>query len=135
MTWNAGNRVGHLIVILYVRDQHVARDFYAAILGVAPTLDVPGMTEFEVLPGVTIGLMPEQGIASLIAPPLPHPSQGNGIPRCELYLRVPNADIAYEQALRAGAGAVSAPASRDWGERVGYLSDPDGHVVAFAQSE
>lgn len=129
----AENRIGQVNLILYVGDQSAARDFYASVLDMRPVLDVPGMTEFAVLPGITLGLMPEHGIASLITPPLPHPADGSGIPRCELYLRVDDADAAYERALRAGATAVSSPALRDWGERVGYLGDPDGHVVAFAQ--
>ncbi|MGO3879135.1 MAG: VOC family protein [Agrococcus casei] len=131
----ASNQVGHVTVVLYVKDQSAARDFYVSVLGSQPTLDVPGMTEFVLLPGVTLGLMPEHGIASLISPPLTHPSDGAGIPRCELYLRVRDVDACYAQALEAGAQEVSAPASRDWGERVGYLSDSDGHVLAFAQSE
>ena len=54
---------------------------------------------------------------------------GPGIPRCELYLRVRDVDACYAQALEAGAQEVSAPASRDWGERVGYLSDSDEQVL------
>ncbi len=129
------NQVGHVNVILYVADQVAARDFYALVLGSRPTLDVPGMTEFAVLPGLTLGLMPERGIGTLISPPLPHPSKGAGIPRCELYLRVDDVDAAYAHALTAGATEVSAPAARDWGDRAGYLSDPDGHVLAFATVE
>lgn len=122
-----------LSVILYVRDQEAARDFYASVLGSSPHLDVPGMTEFAVLPQVTLGLMPEDGIARIVSPPLPHPSAGAGVPRCELYLRVADVDDAHQEALRAGAQSVSPPAWRDWGEYVGYVSDPDGHVVAFAR--
>ena len=122
-----------LSVILYVRDQAAARDFYASALGLEPVLDVPGMTEFAVMPQVTLGLMPENGIARLISPPMPHPADGRGVPRCEVYLRVADVDGAYQQALRASATPVSAPSSRDWGEYVGYLSDPDGHIIAFAR--
>jgi len=32
--------------ILYVKDQARSREFYAIVLGMAPRLDVPGMTEF-----------------------------------------------------------------------------------------
>lgn len=126
-------RVTELITVLYVRDQRASRDFYAALLGAEPTLDVPGMTEFAIAPGITLGLMPESGIATLITPPMPHPSTANGTPRCELYLRVDNATEAYEIALTHGATPVSEPAPRDWGEHVGYISDPDGHIIAFAQ--
>jgi len=29
---------------------------------------------------------------------------------------------------------ISELKDRDWGDRVGYISDPDGHVLAFAES-
>ena len=44
--------------ILYVKDQAVSRVFYAIALGMAPRLDVPGMTEFELSGGCVLGLMP-----------------------------------------------------------------------------
>lgn len=126
-------RVRELITVLYVRDQDAARDFYAALLGAEPSLDVPGMTEFAIAPGITVGLMPEAGISTVISPPLPHPSLASGIPRCELYLRVDDARASFEAALALGAQKVSEPTPRDWGELVGYVSDPDGHVIAFAE--
>lgn len=33
--------------ILYVADQARSRDFYRTVLATEPTLDVPGMTEFD----------------------------------------------------------------------------------------
>jgi uncharacterized glyoxalase superfamily protein PhnB len=39
-----------------------------------------------------------------------------------------------ERGLAAGAVLVSPPADRDWGHRVGYLADRDGHVVALAEA-
>lgn len=125
--------VRELITVLYVRDQGRSRDFYSALLDAEPSLDVPGMTEFAITPGITLGLMPEGGIAKVITPPLPHPSLANGAPRCELYLRVDDARAAFETALIHGAQSVSEPSPRDWGELVGYVSDPDGHVIAFAE--
>lgn len=123
----------HTEFILYVADQQVSRDFYAKALALTPTLDVPGMTEFTLSPGCVLGLMPASGIAKIISGPLPHPDRGLGLPRCELYLRVADAQAAFERALAAGAREVSPVADRDWGDRVGYLADADGHVIAFAQ--
>jgi uncharacterized glyoxalase superfamily protein PhnB len=37
-----------------------------------------------------------------------------------------------QQAARAGAVEVQAAADRDWGHRVAYFADPDGHVIALA---
>lgn len=118
-------------IILYVSDQVRSATFYATLLGKAPALDVPGMTEFD-LGGCTLGLMPEAGIARIINGPLPHPARGAGIPRCELYLLVDDLDATMRMATEAGALLVDAAAPRDWGHRVAYFADPDGHVIALA---
>ncbi len=118
-------------IILYVSDQARSATFYSTLLGKAPALDVPGMTEFD-LGGCTLGLMPEAGIARIISGPLPHPTSGAGIPRCELYLLVDDLDATMRMATEAGALLVDAAAPRDWGHRVAYFADPDGHVIALA---
>lgn len=120
--------------ILYVADRSRSATFYAQLLGAAPTLDVPGMTEFTLGPGCKLGLMPETGIARIISGPLRHPCEGAGIPRCELYLLVDDLEAAAERAASAGASNVSAAADRDWGHRVAYFADPDGHVIALAKA-
>jgi lactoylglutathione lyase len=38
-----------------------------------------------------------------------------------------------KHAVNCGAKLVSESADRNWGDRVGYIADPDGHVIAFAQ--
>ncbi|HRH70654.1 MAG TPA: VOC family protein [Flavobacteriales bacterium] len=118
--------------ILYVRDQGRSHDFYRTLLGQDATLHVPGMTEFD-LGGCKLGLMPEEGIARIITPPLPHPKQGTGIPRCELYLLVADLGTVEPRARTAGAAIVDPAKDRDWGHRVAYYGDPDGHVIALAQ--
>ncbi len=120
------------MVILYVADQARSRQFYRGVLNAEPILDVPGMTEFELPGGATLGLMPEAGIRRLLGPVLPDPAAGSGIPRVELYLRVPNPGEWHARALAAGAVELSSIAARDWGDQVAYSMDPDGHVLAFA---
>lgn len=120
-------------IILFVADQQKSRDFYSSVLQMNPELDVPGMTEFKLIDGLKLGLMPENGIARILSDQTPHPKTGNGIPRCELYLLLDNVDEAYERALKAGAKEISKIQDRDWGNAVGYLSDPDGHLIALAK--
>ena len=108
------------------------RDSYNTLLGQDPVLDVPGMTEFD-LGGCKLGLMPEDGIARIITPALPHPASAQSAPRCELYLELDDALPYCSRAEAAGAKKISALADRDWGHRVAYYADPDGHVLAFAQ--
>ena len=53
------------LFVLYVADQARSARFWAAALGGAPRLDVPGMTEFALPGGGALGLMPERGILSM----------------------------------------------------------------------
>ncbi len=119
--------------IVYVSNQEKSTVFYQETLGIRPSLYVPGMTEFTLKPHVKIGLMPETGIAKILTDKTKHPSTGNGIPRCELYLVVDNAKAYIERGLEAGGRLVSQLQERDWGDKVGYLLDLDGHVLAFAE--
>ncbi len=100
----------------------------------APRLDVTGMTEFELLDGAVLGLMPEAGIKRLLGDALPDPASATGVPRAELYLLVDDPQAWHDRALSAGATELSAPSARDWGHVAGYLLDPDGHVIAFARA-
>jgi uncharacterized protein len=118
-------------VIFYVADQARARDFFSAVLGRTPRLDVPGMTELELPGGAVLGLMPESGIRRLLGDALPHFSWRRAT-RAELYLLVDDVAAAHARALAAGAEELSAPARRSWGHWVGYSLDADGHVLAFA---
>ncbi len=119
--------------IFYVADSVRSAGFYRHVLALEPRLDMPGMTEFELLGGAVLGLMPEQGIRTLLAPALPDPRQARGVPRAELYLVVDDALAHHQRALAAGARELSAMALRDWGHEAAYSLDPDGHVLAFAR--
>lgn len=113
-------------VILYIADQDRATAFYATVLGAEPTLQVPGMTEFD-LGGVTLGLMPGSDMAELV--PELEPGVGQ---RCELYLRRAEAERMLALVESAGGRLLAGLSARPWGETVGYALDPDGHVVAIA---
>jgi catechol 2,3-dioxygenase-like lactoylglutathione lyase family enzyme len=119
--------------IIYVASQQRSTDFYTMLLATQPTLQVPGMTEFELSPTLKLGIMPEQGIAKIIAEKTQHPANGNGIPRCEIYLLLDDLQPYYDRAKELGAVLVSDTAHRDWGHKACYFSDPDGHILAFAE--
>ncbi|OSZ79626.1 lactoylglutathione lyase [Chitinophagaceae bacterium IBVUCB1] len=119
--------------ILYAADQKNSRDFYVSILGREPILDVQGMTSFELCANTRLGLMPETGIAKIITPAMPHPSTGNGIPRCELYIYVSEINKTYSRIQSLGIPIISSLQTRDWGDKAFYFADPDGHIIAFAE--
>lgn len=118
--------------ILYVSNQEKSTAFYQTILGIKPSLNVPGMTEFQLNAYCKLGLMPNEGIAKIITPNLPHPTTGNGIPRCELYLSETDLENKLSICKKAGAKLISSIEPRNWGDTVFYISDFDGHVIAFA---
>ena len=122
-----------ITIIIYVSNQEKSSDFYRNLLDNDPSLDVPGMTEFIIKDKVKLGIMPEQGIAKIICPTLPHPKEANGIPRCEIYLRVADPTLYMKRALKMGGKEISSLQNRDWGDEVAYVSDLDGHVIAFAK--
>lgn len=126
------NTFSEIEFILYVKDQEASCNFYRKLLRREPVLNVPGMTEFSLANHCKLGLMPEKGIAKLLGNKVPHPETGNGIPRSEIYLTCDDADEEYNNALSCGAALLSKTELRDWGARVCYFSDPDGHVIAFA---
>ncbi|MBN2362652.1 VOC family protein [candidate division WOR-3 bacterium] len=121
------------LTVLYVSDQKRSAEFYKNIFRKEPDLDVPGMTEFDVFENLRLGIMPNDGIASILKEKTLHPSKGNGIPRCELYLYVEDLEFEYENAKKTGAVEISPIEKRNWGDRTCYFSDPDGHVLAFAE--
>jgi uncharacterized glyoxalase superfamily protein PhnB len=119
--------------IIYNSDQEKSKIFYSPVLETAPTLHLPGMTVFTLSSTCKLGLMPENGIAKIIIPKAPHPNTGNGIPRCELYLKVDSIENYFFRAIKAGKKMICEIAPRDWGDKVAYISDLDGHILAFAK--
>lgn len=120
-------------IILYVSDQQKSTTFYSKLLGKTPRLNVPGMSEFELQAHLILGLMPNESIAKIITPTLPHPSEGNGIPRCELYLYVASLEEEFKRIQELEVNMISPMESRDWGDNAFYFADEDGHVVALAE--
>lgn len=120
-------------IILYVADQHESTAFYSRLFRTEPSLNVPGMTEFTLAENIKLGLMPNNGIAKILGNKTPHPDEGNGIPRCELYYYVADVEAAYEHAVKSGARLISPVEDRDWGDKVCYFADGDGHIMAFAE--
>jgi lactoylglutathione lyase len=53
-------------------------------------------------------------------------------PRHELFVYVEDVDQAVAAAEAAGGTVLKPPADMPWGERVGYVADPEGNVVSLA---
>lgn len=119
--------------ILYVNDQQESTNFYLKLFRQNPDLNVPGITEFKLAENCKLGLMPNKGIAKILSNKTPHPDIGNGIPRCELYFYVENIELEFENAINIGAKLICEIKDQNWGDKVCYFADIDGHIIAFAQ--
>jgi len=64
---------------------------------------------------------------------MPHPVLGTGIPRCEVYIKVHNVAEYIMRGAGLGAKLVSPLSIRSWGEKVAYISDLDGHIIALSE--
>lgn len=118
--------------ILYVENQEISTEFYTKTLRLKPDLNVPGMTEFHLTDDFTLGLMPNSGIAKILAGKTPPPESGTGIPRCELYLYVDDIEAALKNIHDNQIAVISGLQERNWGDMAFYFADPDGHIIAFA---
>lgn len=132
-TRNAMNHILLTETILYVANQQASTDFYEKLFRQKADLNVPGMTEFKLSQTSKLGLMPNDSIAKILKDKTPHPQSGHGIPRCELYFYVADVMAEYNNAIAIGAHEISGVADRDWGDKVCYFTDLDGHVIAFAE--
>lgn len=103
--------------ILYVQDQGRSNDFYERVLGVSPRLRVPGMTEFDLPGGATLGLMPEAGIKKLLGERLPDPGRGRGRGGRGAVSRGGRTRC-LSRALAAGATELAPLQARSWGHLV-----------------
>lgn len=118
--------------IFYVSDQKKSSAFYSKILKQLPSLDVPGMTEFKLTENCILGLMPSEGIKKVLGDTIIDPESAAGIPRAELYLRVPDPENSFAVAVSVGGKLLSPVLNRNWGAKAGYFADPDGHIIAFS---
>lgn len=51
---------------------------------------------------------------------------------CVFQIRVDDVDQAYDHAIREGASPAWPPTDMFWGDRYGWIRDPQGHVWALA---
>lgn len=119
--------------LLYVKDKPASAAFYREVLGQAPIVEVESITEFRLLEGAVLGLMPYAAAARNVDEGVPAEAPADQSPKAELYLVVEEPEGCHRRALALGAREISPMQQRDWGHRAAYCLDPDGHVLAFAE--
>ena len=56
-------------------------------------------------------------------------------PSFEMFVYVEHADAAVAELAARGTVVIRPPEDMPWGERVGFVADPDGNPVAVASTE
>jgi lactoylglutathione lyase len=116
--------------VLYAKDVERVARFYAT-LGFEEHARLPGP---DGAPGF-IGLHRDAAELAVVTEDSPRmlagvePGPG---PRHELFIYVSDVDTAVGGVAAAGGSVLKEPADMPWGERVGYVADPEGNVVSLA---
>jgi lactoylglutathione lyase len=116
--------------VLYAKDVEKVAAFYGA-LGFEEQARLPSP---DGSPGF-IGLRRDDGELAVTTEDSPRmlagvePGPG---PRHELFVYVDDIEAAIANVRDAGASVLREPAVMPWGERLAYLTDPEGNVVTLA---
>jgi predicted enzyme related to lactoylglutathione lyase len=122
-------------VIFAVSDVRQAAAFYEQAFGWPRNqrIDYSNYVEL-IVDGGSLGLYERSGYAEEVgAEPVQVPP--DGVAPAYLYVRVEDASAAAARLEAAGARPLSPLVDRSWGERAAWFADPDGNVVAVAQTE
>jgi lactoylglutathione lyase len=116
--------------VLYAKDVEAVAAFYEA-LGFAAHVRMPapdGATGFVGLrrDGAELAITTEES-PRMLAGVEPGPG-----PRHELFVYVEDVDATVATLPADGARVVREPADMPWGERVGFVADPEGNLVSLA---
>jgi lactoylglutathione lyase len=114
--------------VVYVDDAQRSAAFYERLGFVR---------HFELPPGDPgyIGLRRGEAELSVVLRSWPQQTLGveiGGGPRFELYAYVDDVDATLAALRDAGVSVLREPEDMPWGERIGYVADPDGNPVALA---
>jgi lactoylglutathione lyase len=119
-----------VLVILAVEDLARSLAFYRAVTAWPVPVETPVYAELQSSNGFRLGLYDRRGFGRNIKR-LPEPIAGP-VATTELYLFVDDIDAMMARARDEGAPVLDDAHDRPWGDRVGYVADPDGYVIAFA---
>ncbi len=119
--------------LLYVDDVEKTLDFYEKALGLARKfVSIEGDRAYGELDTgtVTLGfvshaLVQSNGVETTRA------QSDAPAPPFDIGFVTPDVDAAYATAIEAGALAVAQPQDKPWGERVAYVRDINGFLIAF----
>ncbi len=119
--------------IIYVDDINKTKFFFQLLFDIKPVIDEPGMCELELPNGAVLGIMPNTSLEKLFGTEYSVNEKKKASPKFEFYFQVDNAEALYKKALQLGALSLRKFNKMDWGDRVAYCVNHDGHILAFAE--
>ena len=114
-------------IVLIVADLDRSVRFYAEVLGLPLGHRSGPYAQFSTGP-TRVSLYEREAMARTLGVEALHPAAPDA-PAFELGFKVADVDAAYAALVSAGAGAVTPPRDRPWGQRTAYVADPDGHLI------
>jgi catechol 2,3-dioxygenase-like lactoylglutathione lyase family enzyme len=123
---SAAPRLGY--VVRFVQSLDAAVPFYEGVLGQRLTRRTDHWAQFD-CGGLTLGLYDRVAMAANLG--VAEAELGSPPGGLELAFEVADCDAAHAAAVAAGARSFRAPEDRPWGERTGYILDPDGALIEF----
>jgi lactoylglutathione lyase len=127
----AGLRFGY--TILYVADVAASLDFYERALGQRRRFVHESGQYAELETGPTALALAAHELAAANVPGLYRPERRVGAqPTFEVCFVTDDVQGAFTRAVAEGAGEVTAPQTKPWGQDVAYVRDLDGNLVEIA---
>jgi catechol 2,3-dioxygenase-like lactoylglutathione lyase family enzyme len=116
--------------ILYVDDVAATLDFYRRAFGFDGRMVDPAGNYGELDTGETrLAFAGRDFVRTLMPVELAPGGRGNAAAPMEIGFTTSQVEQAYERALEAGAVEVKRPATKPWGQVVGYVRDLNGFLV------
>jgi len=119
--------------IIYVDDIDKTKLFYELLFNEKPVVDEPGMCEYKLLDGSTLGIMPTTSLTKLFGEEFVEQKDRKALPNVELYFNIENAEDFHKRAVQLGATEIREFGEMDWGDKAAYSLNHDGHILAFAE--
>jgi PhnB protein len=127
-----GSEHHSLIPVLVVADADAAVDFYVRAFGGVEVIRIPGPGGKTAHGQVRIG---DTILFVALQPNNRHTYVSPGVlggTTTAVYSYWADCDAAFRKAVEAGAEAIDEPVNLPWGDRVGLVRDPFGHLWSIA---